>query len=164
MSFGKLGAMGRGFGHLGALGTGQGATLEAPVLAMDPAWTSADSTPDFLLSWVSFNVLTDDVITIQVQADGGSWSSFEINNDHTVTAGEEAAGYVALGLSALTNGDHEARAKVTRGTAFSNWSNTVSFTVAAVSDREWVAGSDYIYSSATRTYAAQDSYIVEVTN
>jgi hypothetical protein len=133
MSFGRLGAMGRGFGRLGVgAGTGSGVTLPtAPVLAMDPLWTTADNTPDFTAD-VDDTVAAGDDLRLQIQVAGGDWSSPVSDTTHTLTAPEDAANEASLSNGSLSNGNYEARCNVTHTTT-SNWSNTVSFTVNATS-------------------------------
>lgn len=103
----------------------------APVLAMDPAWTTADNTPDFIADFDD-TVAAGDSFRLQIQASGGDWSSLLSDTSHVITAPEDAANEASLSNGSLSNGNYEARANVTHGTT-SNWSNTVSFTVAAAS-------------------------------
>ena len=132
MSFGRLGALGRGFGRLGSGGK-SGTTLPtAPVLAMDALWTSADNTPDFTADFDA-TVIAGDSFRLQIQAAGGNWSSLISNTTHTITAPEDAADEASLSNGTLANGNYEARCNVTDGALTSNWSNTVSFTVSATS-------------------------------
>jgi hypothetical protein len=132
MAFGKLGALGRGFGHLGALlGSASGPSISAPVLAMDPLWVTTDNEPDFVID-VDDTVVAGDDVRLQVQVAGGDWSSPISDTTHDITAPEDAANEIDLALAALPNANYEARANVTDGVVTSNWSNTVSFTVAAV--------------------------------
>ena len=128
MSFGRLGALGRGFGRLGGATSG-GSLPTAPVLAMDPLWTTADDTPDFTID-IDDTVTAGDSVRLQIQAAGGDWSSPVSDTNHVITSPEDAANEVDLSLTALANADYEARANVTH-TNTSNWSNTVSFTISA---------------------------------
>ncbi len=133
MAFGRLGSLGAGFGRLGGLG-GAGASLPtAPVLAMDPAWTTADNTPDFVAD-VDDTVAAGDDTRLQIQDAGGDWSVLVSDTTHEITAPEDAANEVSQGNGSLANGDYDARMNVTRDSdgLTSNWSNTVSFTIAAV--------------------------------
>jgi len=135
LAFGKLGALGRGFGSLGVLGSAGGAaapTISAPVLAMDPLWVTTDNEPDFVID-VDDTVEAGDDVRLQVQVAGGDWSSPVSDTTHDITAPEDAANEIDLALAALPNANYEARCNVTDGVVTSNWSNTVSFTVAAVS-------------------------------
>lgn len=102
----------------------------APVLAMDPLWTSADSTPDFTADFDA-TVEAGDDFRLQIQAAGGDWSSPVSDTTHTITAPEDTADEASLSNGSLSNGNYEARCNVTDGILTSNWSNTVSFTVAA---------------------------------
>lgn len=134
MSFGRLGALGRGFGHLGSGGAaGSSVTLPtAPVLAMDPLWTSADSTPDFTID-IDDTIGAGDDVQLQIQASGGDWSVLLHDDTHTITAPEDAANEISLSNGALSNGNYEARARVNDGVSNSDWSNTQAFTIAAAS-------------------------------
>jgi hypothetical protein len=115
------------------LGREGGSRPTAPVLAMDPAWVTTDNTPDFTID-IDDTVGAGDSVRLQVQAAGGDWSSLVSNTTHTITAGEDTANEIDLALAALPNGNYEARANVTDGGGTSNWSNIVSFTIAAVSN------------------------------
>ncbi len=129
MGFGRL-----TLGDLGSLGSagGSGVSLPtAPVLAMDPIWVTTDATPDFIAD-VDNTVAAGDDIRLQIQAVGGDWSILVSDTTHTITAPEDAANEASFANGSLSNSDYEARANVTHVTT-SNWSNTVSFTVAAVS-------------------------------
>jgi len=134
MSFGRLGALGRGFGRLGGLlGSASGsAAPTAPVLAMHPSWVTTDNEPDFTVT-IDDTVAAGDTTRLQVQAAGGDWSVLVSNTTHVITAPEDAANEMDLALAALPNAAYEARANVTDGVLTSNWSNTVPFPVAAVS-------------------------------
>lgn len=103
----------------------------APVLAMDPAWTTADNTPDFVAD-VDDTVAAGDDTRLQIQAALGDWSVLLSNTTHEITAPEDAANEVSQANGSLSNGDYEARMNVTTASGTSAWSNTVSFTVAAV--------------------------------
>lgn len=104
----------------------------APVLAMDPLWTTADNTPDFTANF-DVTVAAGDDFRLQIQAAGGDWSSLLSDTTHTITAPEDAADEASLSNGTLSNGNYEARCNVTHGTT-SNWSNTVSFTIAAATN------------------------------
>ena len=134
MAFGRLGALGRGFGALGSglLGSASGSvpSISAPVLAMHPSWVTTDNEPDFTIT-VDDTVEAGDDVRLQVQVSGGDWSSPVSDTTHDITAPEDAADEIDLALAALSNANYEARANVTDGVVTSNWSNTVSFTVAA---------------------------------
>lgn len=110
-----------------------GSAPTAPVLAMDPAWTTADNTPDFVAD-VDDTVAAGDDTRLQIQAAGGDWSVLLSDTTHEITAPEDAADEVSQGNGSLSNGNYEARMNVTRDSdgLTSNWSNTVSFTVAVV--------------------------------
>lgn len=118
-----------GSGNLsGTLTVVAGPTPSTPVLAMDPSWV--DPNPIFDID-VDNTVATGDVIVLQIQIDGGSWSSLVVNNTHTITSGEDAANQITLPIGALTNGTYDARVNVTHAAATSAWSNIVVFTIAA---------------------------------
>jgi hypothetical protein len=106
----------------------------APVLAMDILWTSADNTADFTIN-VDNTIVAGDSLQLQIQVAGGNWSSPVQDTTHTITAPEDAADQVNLASGSLSNANYEARARVTHGANTSNWSNTVSFTVSAVTNR-----------------------------
>jgi hypothetical protein len=115
-------------GHPGSAGGSP--SISAPVLAMDPAWLTTDNEPDFTID-VDDTVVAGDDVRLQVQVAGGDWSSPVSDTTHEITAPEDAANEIDLALAALSNANYEARANVTDGVVTSNWSNTVSFTVAA---------------------------------
>jgi len=119
-------------GHLGSAGGEAAPTISAPVIDMDPAWVTTDNEPDFTID-VDSTVEAGDTVRLQVQAALGDWSVLVSNTNHIITAPEDAANEIDLALAALPNAAYEARANVTDGVVTSNWSNTVPFTVAAVS-------------------------------
>jgi len=98
---------------------------------MDPAWVTTDNEPDFTID-VDDTVAAGDDVQLQVAAAGTSFAAPVSDTTHDITAPEDAANEIDLALAALANGNYEARARVTDGVVTSNWSNTVSFTVAAV--------------------------------
>jgi hypothetical protein len=102
---------------------------------MDPLWDTTDNTPTFAATFDA-TVVAGDTLRLQVQAAGGDWSSLVSNTTHVITAPEDTADAVSLSNGALANASYEARANVTHVTT-SNWSNTVSFTVAAVTANTW---------------------------
>ena len=130
MSFGRLGALGRGFGRLGGLlGSPGGVTLPtAPVLAMDPLWDTTQSTP----LWVADAAWEDqDDLQFEVQAAGGDWSGATVTN-HTVTTSEITGTIIDFPSGSLANGNYESRCKFKHfGGSYSAYSNIVSFTVNA---------------------------------
>jgi len=134
MAFGRLGALGRGFGALGSglLGSASGsAAPTAPVLAMDPAWDTTQATPLWIIdaAWAD-----QDDLQFEVQTAAGDWSGATVTN-HTVTTSEITGTEIDFPGSALANGDYEARCKFKHsGGSYSAYSNTVSFTVAAVAN------------------------------
>jgi hypothetical protein len=99
---------------------------------MDSAWVTTDNEPDFTIV-VDDTVEAGDDVRLQVQVAGGDWSSPVSDTTHEITAPEDAANEIDLALAAISNANYEARANVTDGVVTSNWSNTVSFTVAATS-------------------------------
>jgi hypothetical protein len=117
----------------GVLGSASGSvpSISAPVLAMHPSWVTTDNEPDFTIT-VDDTVEAGDDVRLQVQVSGGDWSSPVSDTTHDITAPEDAANEIDLALAALSNANYEARANVTDGVVTSNWSNTVSFTIAAV--------------------------------
>ena len=86
----------------------------APVLAMDPAWTTTDATPDFTID-IDDTIGAGDSIQLQIQAAGGDWSSPIENVTHVITAPEDAANEIALALGSQSNASYEARARVNDG-------------------------------------------------
>jgi len=137
MSFGRLGALGRGFGRLGGLlGSPGGVALPtAPVLAMDPLWDTTQATPLYVIdaAWAD-----QDDLQFEVQVAGGDWSGATVTN-HTVTSGEISGTEIDFPGGALANGNYEARCKFKHfGGSYSLYSNQpgavpVSFTVNATS-------------------------------
>ncbi len=123
-------------------------TLVNLVLTMDPAWTSADATPDFVLDG---DLAVADELTYQTQPTGGDWSGATSTN-HTVTAPEDVANEVDFALSALANGVYDARVLSSRAATPYGISNTVSFTIAAVS------ASSRIASAGNRRIASAGNY------
>lgn len=113
--------------------SGSLSSLSAPVLAMDPVWTTADNTPDFTADFDA-TVGVGDAFRLQIQTAGGNWSSLLSDTTHTITAPEDAADEASLSNGSLSNGNYEARCNVTDGVLTSGWSNTVSFTVAATNN------------------------------
>ena len=127
----------------------------APVLAMDPLWTTADSTPDFTID-IDDTIAEGDDVQLQIQAALGDWSSLVHDSTHTITAPEDAANEIDLSNGALSNGDYEARARVTRASdsAVSDWSNTQSFTIAATSSNLiFGTGNNLLWSTDHLTWA-----------
>src|SRR6266704_478634 len=113
MSFGGLGALVTGFSRLGSAGRhGTGVTAPtAPVLAMDPVWTTADNTPDFTID-IDDTVVAGDTVRLQIQATGGNWSSPVSDTTHTITSPEDTANAISLSLTPLPNATYDARALV----------------------------------------------------
>lgn len=142
-------------GQLLALLGGAGTTPTAPVLAMDPAWTTADATPDFIADFDD-TVAAGDSFRLQIQAAGGDWSSPVSDTNHTITAPEDATNQVSLSNGSLSNGNFEARANVTHTTT-SNWSNTVSFTIAAATANNRIA------SAGNKRIASASNYRIKAT-
>lgn len=103
----------------------------APVLAMDPSWDTTQASPAFTID-IDDTIAEGDDVRLQIQVAGGDWSSPVSDTTHTITSGEDSANEIDLSLAALGNDDYEARALVNDGTSDSDWSNVVSFTVAAV--------------------------------
>jgi hypothetical protein len=99
---------------------------------MDPVWVTTDATPDFIAD-IDASVVAGDDVRLQIQVAGGDWSVLVSDTTHDITAPEDAADEVSLANGSLSNANYEARANVTTTAGTSNWSNTVSFTVAAVS-------------------------------
>jgi hypothetical protein len=120
---------------------------------MHPSWVTTDSEPDFTID-VDDTVVAGDDVRLQVQAAGGDWSVLISDTTHEITAPEDAANEIDLALAALPNANYEARANVTDGVVTSNWSNTVSFTVAATSNNLiFGAGNNLLWSTDHLTWA-----------
>ena len=124
--------MGLDFSRLGASRRAGGVALPtAPVLAMDPLWDTTQSTPLWIIdaAWADQDDLQFEVTT---SADV-TFASATITN-HTVTTSEITGTTIDFPGSALANGNYIARCKFKHsGGSYSSYSNTVSFTVAAVS-------------------------------
>ncbi len=154
MSFGRLGAMGRGFGHLGAPG-GSVSLPTAPFLAMDPLWDTTQATPfwDITAAWAD-----QDDLQFEVQTASGDWSGATVTN-HTVTTGEINGTEIDFPGGALSNGDYQARCKFKHlGGSYSAYSNIVSFTVAASFAIELEGATDVIeLEDSTDTVLLEDA-------
>lgn len=125
-----LGGLGLRLGRLGHLGSASGSPAgpTAPVLAMAPAWTTADATPDFTANaaWAD-----QDDLQFEIQPALGDWSSAVVSH-HTVTTSEITGIAIDFALGAQSNGDYEARCKFKHSVgSYSGYSNIVSFTIAA---------------------------------
>lgn len=115
---------------LGRAGTSISAGPAAPVLSMDPAWTSANSTPLFAFV-IDDTIVVGDTITVQIRALGASgWGTLVGSGTHILTAPEDAANAFSFGLSSLADGNYEA-SSFAHHTVDGARSNVVSFTVAA---------------------------------
>jgi hypothetical protein len=118
VSFGRLGALGRGFGSLGSLGSPGGSSPvvpDAPVLVWTSDATEDDPTFDVLLD----TPLVGDTIYLQLDTDIAFGSPDEYTN--TIDSGEATAQAVVFSsFTLLTNGTWYARAKHNT----SDWSNT----------------------------------------
>lgn len=101
--------------------------LSTPVLAITS--TSAQPNPAFTID-MDDTVGAGDIIELQIQVTGGSWTSFASDTIHTITSGEDGANEVDLSLSALSSGTYDARCDVSNGTVTSAWSNTVTFVIS----------------------------------
>ncbi|MFA6267771.1 MAG: hypothetical protein WC670_18895 [Pseudolabrys sp.] len=130
----------------------------APVLAITSA--SSDDTPEFTID-IDDTVEAGDDIRLQIAAAGTSFAAPVSDTTHDITAPEDVANDIDLALASLANGDYEARCSVSDGVLTSNWSNTVSFTIAASSDPvdyiELEAGSGYIELEAGGGYIQQEA-------
>jgi hypothetical protein len=102
----------------------------APVLAMDAAWVTTDATPDFTID-VDDTIGAGDSVQLQIAVALTSFAAPVDDVTHVITAPEDAANEINVASGSVSNGDYEARARVSDGTP-SAWSNTVPFTVAAV--------------------------------
>jgi hypothetical protein len=125
VSFGRLGALGRGFGSLGSLGSAGGSSPvvpDAPVLVWTSAASEADPTFDVLLD----TPLVGDTIYLQLDTDIAFGSPDEYTN--TIDSGEAAAQAVVFSsFVLLTDGVWYARSKHNT----SDWSNVETKTISA---------------------------------
>jgi len=86
----------------------------------------------------SFTAVIDDTVgsgdsyQLQVQADGGDWSTLLVDDTDTITSGEDAANQIDATVSALGAGNYDARMRVRDGSGpWSNWSNVVDVVITA---------------------------------
>ena len=79
----------------------------APVLAMDPSWSSSQASPIFDID-AAF--VAGDDLQFEYEASGANWVSPTVVH-HTVTSGELSGNQISLGIGALANGNWEARCK-----------------------------------------------------
>jgi hypothetical protein len=130
MSFGRLGSLGSGFGHLGGTSGGSTVLPTAPELSL----ISVVGFDVNLQADVDDTVGEGDTIRRQIQVALGDWTSLVSDTTHEIDGPEDAANEVDYGTTLAAPGDFEARANVTDGVLTSNWSNTVPFTIVAVSN------------------------------
>jgi hypothetical protein len=100
------------------------AAPDAPVVTWSTG--TGDNTPEFDIDLTSPQV--GDVVTLEISA-SNTFTSPTTYTD-TLDSGEVAAGEVIVTIAALANGTWYARAKVTRASVDSAWSNTASQTIA----------------------------------
>jgi len=114
---------------LDSLGSASGSSpsISAPVLSV----VSVVGFDVTLQADVDDTVGAGDTLRRQFQVAGGDWSSLVSDTSHVITPPEDAANEVDYGTTLGAPAAYEARANVTDGVVTSNWSNTVSFTVAA---------------------------------
>jgi hypothetical protein len=125
-------------------------SISAPILSL----VSVVGFDVTLQAEVDDTVGEGDTLRRQFQAAGGDWSSLVSDTTHPITAPEDAANEVDYGTTLGAPGDFEARANVTDGAVTSNWSNTVSFTVAATSNNLiFGAGNNLLWSTDHLTWA-----------
>lgn len=113
----------------GVVGTINQGQLQQPIMTITS--TAGDPDPTFTFT-LDATIVAGDSMTYQEQVAAGDWSSPTVNNVHVFTAGEITAGEVDLVIASRTNGNYEARMKVTKGAIDSAWSNVVSFTASTV--------------------------------
>lgn len=98
----------------------------------------------------SFTAVIDDTVgeadsyQLQVQADGGDWSTLLVDDTDTITSGEDAANEIDATVSALGAGSYDARMRVREGSGpWSSWSNVVDVVITA-SEPAYVARGVYV--------------------
>lgn len=98
----------------------------------------------------SFTAVIDDTVGendsywLQVQADGGDWSTLLVDDTDTITSGEDAANQIDATVSALGAGNYDARMAVRDGSGpWSSWSNVVDVVITA-SEPAYVARGVYV--------------------
>jgi hypothetical protein len=137
----------------GSYGTSVAAPPTAPVLS----WITpnTDNTPDFSIV-IDDTVGTNDNLQFQTATAGTSFASPTTTN-HTITSGEDTANSITLGLSSLTNGNYEARCRLSKAatpTNWSAWSNVVSFDIAVSAGPVAITCTDHkIDPSDSNTYS-----------
>lgn len=99
----------------------------APVLSLDGV-VAGVVTLDFV---VDETIGEGDGRQLQVQADGGDWSTLLVDDTGSISSGENAASAIEEDVSAFSAGDYDARLRVREGSdgPWSNWSNVVDFEV-----------------------------------
>ena len=100
----------------------------------------------------SFTAVIDDTVGendsywLQMQADGGDWSTLLVDDTDTITSGEDAANQIDATVSALGAGSYDARMAVRDGSGpWSSWSNVVDVVIEEAGDppvptRLWQVG------------------------
>jgi hypothetical protein len=124
MSFGRMGAR---YGRMGASGAVAVERPTAPVLSLDGV-VGGTVTFDFV---VDETIGEGDGRQLQVQADGGDWSTLLVDDTGSISSGEDAADEIEEDVSAFSAGDYDARLRVREGSdgPWSDWSNVVDFEV-----------------------------------
>lgn len=113
---------------------GGGVAPSAPLLVIRSP--STDNTPEFTIdaAWAD-----QDDLQFERQVAGGDWSAATVTH-HTVTSGEITGTIIDLALSALANGNYEARCKFRHSVGpYSRYSNVVSFTILIVSSNHRIS-------------------------
>jgi hypothetical protein len=136
MTFGRMGALGRGFGRMGSGGVIAEALAPAAVVLI---WDedSADTRPDFDVDLPSgqgapLDAEADDVLRIQYRLQSGVDADYATYLTDTLDAGEVAGDTITVsGVDPLTGGAYYFRARLERDAAyFGVWSNVESVNVA----------------------------------
>jgi hypothetical protein len=126
----RFGTSGAGFARATTThAAGTSGSPTPPVLILVSATTIATFTID-----VDNTIGAGDLIELQVQTTGGSWSPLVADPIHTITVAEDTANSISLSLG-LPNGSYDARARVEKTSTglYSSFSNTVTnFTISGV--------------------------------
>lgn len=122
----------------GSHGSGVAAPT-APVLSLVEPVTD----PPAFRAVIDDTVGSGDSYKLQMQADGGDWSTLLVDDTDTITSGEDAANQIDVTASALGAGSYDARMAVRDGSGpWSNWSNVVDVVITA-SEPAYVARGVY---------------------
>lgn len=143
MSFGRLGALGRGFGALGSglLGSPGGSPVVVPA-APALTWNSleTDDEPDFLVDLPDGNIdpiqdaAAGDHLILEYQPQaGGAWTQYI---DRTLLSGDITDDTISVsGVGSVPNGSYFFRGRIERGALVGTNSSSVAVTVAATTNR-----------------------------